>query len=160
MNRFKGVDTLREAHHAYWQWDEKYNDTFFKLGLDLKELFKKRPGALIANSSNPHKFSGNIPEGPEYVYVVDNKIILVFFGIISTYPEISKGLWRLGGEEFAAELDKTLTPIEEPAPGDNLLVNFGRGGIVTSVTLFRPDENNAVPHFPGKNGWDSWYTPF
>ena len=85
---------------------------------------------------------------------------MCFFGRLSTYPEISKGLWDREGDDLVTMLDKFLKPIDDPVPGDNLLVNFGRGGVVTSVTLFRPDENNAVPHFPDKNAWDSWYTLF
>ena len=152
MNKLDQMGRLVSPHYAYWKWDEKYNNTVFKLGRTIEELLAVRSGAVLRPPANPNKFFGNIPGGPKYVYVVDNKIVLVFFGNCCEYPEISKGIWRLHGDELVAELNKFLEPIDdEPTTRDpHLLVNFTRSTFVDSMSIFTPDENKGVPDFSEK----------
>ena len=126
------------GYKEYWEWDEKFNNTPFKLGLDIKEF---PTGLLLPMTSNPNKFFCNKPDAPEYVEVVDGKIKLVFFKrskcFTYSYPHISEGLWSRNGRDFIATLNEFLKKTDGPGSGDNLLVLLHRGGGVGDITLFR-----------------------
>ena len=125
-----------QGDKEYWEWDEKFNNTPFKLGLDIKEV---PIGLLLSITANPNRFPGNRPGAPEYVEVVDGKITLVFFNRLtgSTFPYISEGLWSRNGRDFIATLNQFLQKTDGPSSGDNLSASLFRGGVVGNVTLFR-----------------------
>ena len=61
----------------YWKWDEKFNDTPYKLGSDINDLLQK--GLVSPSIDSPSNFLGS-PEGaPKYVEVVDGKVNFILF---------------------------------------------------------------------------------
>lgn len=121
----------------YWKWDEKFNDTPYKLGSDINDLLQK--GLVRPSSDNSTNFLGSAEGAPKYVEVVDGKVNFILFSSWkkSTFPSIAKGLWDMKQRHFIKTLSKFLTrKTIMPRSGDHLLVDF-REGYVTIAILSR-----------------------
>ena len=120
----------------YWKWDEKFNDTPYKLGSDINDLLQK--GLVSPSIDSPSNFLGS-PEGaPKYVEVVDGKVNFILFSSFkkSTFPSIAKGLWDIKEQDLIATLNKFLKKTTVLRSGDKLLMVF-REGVVIIATLSR-----------------------
>ena len=117
----------------YWKWDEKFNDTPYKLGADIKDLLEK--GLVSPSMEYPGHFLGSAEDAPKYVEVVDEKVNLILFSSFkkSTFPSIATGLWDMEQRDFMKTLRKFLKKITIPRSGDHLLVDFRRGYVTIAI---------------------------
>ena len=122
----------------YWQWDEKYNGTPYKLGLDINYLLQE--GLVHPHKEEEDSFIG-LGEGASRhieIEVSAGKIDFVTFSSprSSIFPTIQEGLWDMEAPKFTEVLNEILGLPCEPTCGDYLFVVF-RGGFVTMAIIFR-----------------------
>jgi hypothetical protein len=126
----------------YWKWDERLNDTPYKLGSEISCLLRK--GLVHPYQDVQDRFLG-LGEGAARhieIEVSAGKIDFVTFsspyGSSSDahFPTIQEGLWDMEEPKFMETLNSVLGPPCEPTHGDYLFVVF-RGGFVTMAIIFR-----------------------
>lgn len=121
----------------YWEWDEKYNNTPYKLGLDIHYLLQK--GLVLPDDEKEeNRFLGLGEGAARHIEVCAGKISLVTFSSPngSIFPTIQEGLWDMEEPKFTETLNRILGPPCEPTHGDYLFVVF-RGGFVTMAVILR-----------------------
>ena len=122
----------------YWKWDEEYNDTPYKLGLDIDYLLQR--GLVHPNEDEEGGFIGFGQGAPRRIEVQENsgEVMWVTFSSPngSIFPKIKEGLWDMEEPKFTETLNSILGPPCEPTYGDYLFVVF-RGGFVTMAAIFR-----------------------
>ena len=99
---------MTHSVQTYWKWNEKFNDTPYKLGSDINDLLHKE---LVSPSiDNPRNFLGSAEGAPKYVEVGDGKVNFILFSSLkkSTFPSITKGLWDMKEQDLIATLNKLL----------------------------------------------------
>jgi hypothetical protein len=120
----------------YWKWDERLNDTPYKLGLEINYLLQK--GLVYPDKNEEGGFMG-IGEGtPRHIRISYGKVDLVYFSFPSNsiFPKINEGLWEMEEPKFTETLNSVLGPPCEPTHGDYLFVVF-RDFFVTAAAIFR-----------------------
>ncbi|MHA7877916.1 MAG: hypothetical protein ACX93T_03285 [Bacteroidota bacterium] len=120
----------------YWEWDERFNDTPYKLGSEIQDWLQK--DLVYPDKNKKDRFLGCKKGAPECIEVNNGKVILVLFSFASnsTFPEIKQGLWDMEEPAFIATLNNILGLPCTPQSGDYLFVVF-RGGFVTAAAIFR-----------------------
>ena len=130
----------------YWKWDEKLNNTPYRLGSDIDDLLQK--GFVRPDNDTINSYLGHAQGAPKYVEVSAGKVTLVWFSFPnkSYFPEIKNGLWDMEEHEFTTTLNDLLGLPCEPEYGDYLYVVF-RGGFVTAAAILRrfPPVHKLVP---------------
>lgn len=119
-----------------WKWDEKFNDTPYKLDADIKDLLQQ--GLVRPSTDNLTYFLGNAQGAPKYIAVVDGKVDSIFFSSCqkSTFPSITKGLWEMKQPEFIQTVKQFLKRTTIARPGPTLLVDFLKGAVTIAI-LYR-----------------------
>jgi hypothetical protein len=120
----------------YWKWDEKLNDTPYKLGGDISHLLKK--GLVYPDKEEKGQFPGLGEGAPWCVDIGAGEVMSISFTCSknSIFPKIKEGLWEMEEPKFTETLNSVLGPPCEPTQGDYLFVAF-RGGFVTLAVIFR-----------------------
>lgn len=117
-----------------WIWDECFNNTEFKLGLNIN-IFLER-NLVIQSSEDPNEYEGinNIP----WKIKVKNGIITGIFYQKSFFSFIHSDLWDLELYKFEKRVNKTLTPIEFNSKTDTdiFYVAF-RGNFIAIAGIIR-----------------------
>ena len=110
-----------------WIWDEKYNSTEFKLGIDIKELISNNK--VVPNEENPKEYFGTNNFPWTITINSENCIESVFFrdDFFDFYED---GLWDLEQEEFVKRIDRILMPEVELDKASDILHVVFRGGFV------------------------------
>lgn len=114
----------------YWEWNEKFNKTPFKLGSCINELEK---GKLVVKKCDNEYTSSN--ESIKLINTYEGNINAVFFkdgGDLFCKKNISE----LEIKDFIKEVDKILIPAGENVKGDILFVVF-RGGFASLFGIIR-----------------------
>jgi len=121
---------------TYWKWDEKFNDTPYKLGADINDLLQQ--GLVKPNIDNPRSFLGSAEGAPENIEVFDGKVNFILFSSLkkSIFPFIIKVLLDREQDDLITALEVFLQRIPIAQFGDTLLVEFS-GGYVTTAILYR-----------------------
>lgn len=120
----------------YWKWDERFNDTPYKLGSEISCLLRK--GLVHPDKDVEDGFLGLGEGTARHIKVSTGKISLVTFSSPrgSIFPTIQEGLWDMEEPKFTETLNRILGPPCEPTDGDYLFVVF-RGGFVTWAAILR-----------------------
>lgn len=120
----------------YWRWDERFNDTPYRLGGDIGCLLRK--GLVKPDKDEEDSFLGLGEGAPWRVKTSAGEVIGVSysFGDNCIFPNIQEGLWDMEEPKFTETLNEILGPPCEPTCGDYLFVVF-RGGFVTMAAIFR-----------------------
>ena len=69
---------------TYWEWDEKFNDTPYKLGADINDLLQQ--GLVKASIDHPRIFLGSAKGAPEHVEVWNGEVRFIFFSSLIYLP--------------------------------------------------------------------------
>lgn len=121
---------------TYWEWDEKFNDTPYKLGADINDLLQQ--GLVKASIDHPRIFLGSAKGAPEHVEVWNGEVRFIFFSSLkkSTFPFIIKGLWNRKQDDFITTLELFLKRAPIMCFDDKLLVEFSKGDGIIAI-LYR-----------------------
>ena len=104
-----------------WKWDEKYNYTELKLGLNISKFPKKY--VLEKNKYNPRKYHIVNDIIPDYIIIKSETISSIFFE--KDFLKFNNiDLWDLEIDEFKKEMNKYFEPCEYNFKGDVLIVLF------------------------------------
>ncbi len=118
-------------HKEYWAWDESYNSTIYKLGLDISGLLESK--SIVQSNDNKDEYKVLDNENIDFLNVTNNKIKnIYFFRETNFLPK--EGLMNLKYEDFKNEIEKILTPVEKDYIGNKIFVVF-RDGFVAFVAL-------------------------
>jgi len=118
----------------YWYWNEKLNQTPFKLGARIDDL----EGSKLVDKKSIDKYTAS-KEKIKFLLTSDRKIEGVFFK--DEYDLFNvKNIWELEIRDFVKVVDEILIPADENAKGDILFVIF-RGGFVSSFSIVRKPIN-------------------
>ena len=104
----------------YWQWDEKFNTTAFKLGVSIQPLINKN--LVFKNAENPNEYAGK-DEVPWSITTKNGLIISVFYRK-SFFPLYKDNLWEMEWKKFEKEVDELLEPANKELKGDLFYVVF------------------------------------
>jgi len=118
----------------FWKWDERYNNTDFKLGEDITTLLKKN--LITPDPEDENEFFGK--NGNPWKIRVERGIIVSIFYRKTFFPFINKGnsLWEMEWKEFCPTISKVLDETNEDHKGDLLFVAF-RAYYVAIVGIMR-----------------------
>lgn len=116
----------------YWLWDESYNTTDFKLGLDIEPFVKQE---LI--SSDPEESNCYLGKDgfPWKITSINGRVKGVAFSR-SFFPLFDKRLWDMEANEFETVVNHYLTPADGSETGDLLYVVF-REFFVAIAMIYR-----------------------
>ena len=81
----------------YWRWDEKFNTTDFKLGMDIQSLLNK--DLALQNEKHPNEFMGK-HKVPWRIITKNGAIISVFYRE-AFFPFYKDNLWDMEWEKPA-----------------------------------------------------------
>ena len=115
---------MTRSVQKYWKWDEKFNDTPYKLGSDINDLLHKE---LVSPSiDNPRNFLGSAEGAPKYVEVFNGEVNFILFSSLkkSTFPFIIKALRGMEQDDFTITLELFLQRKPILHFDDKLLVDF------------------------------------
>lgn len=116
----------------YWKWNEQYNPTPFKLGVDIMSLLEQ--GLVTQDPENPKYFIGK-EQIPWRICTENNQIACIIYR--SSAPFFDQELWDLFSiEEFEKRMNTHLTSATEEARGDILIVIF-RDSFVQTAGIMR-----------------------
>jgi len=101
----------------YWQWNEKYNLTDYKLGEDISHLLSEKKILKIDDIN----YSG-IDEFPYSITTVENKITSIFYS--RRFPESQIINWTLKEQELVDSLDTLFERSNVDEKGDKLFIVF------------------------------------
>lgn len=103
----------------YWKWNESFNNSAFKLGLNIDSI----PDGLICNAFNNNEVYIIKSGMPQSIVVRDKQIKkLNFRDSFFTFHDVN--LWEMEYRDFVLNIEKYLTPIDDDTSGDILCVIF------------------------------------
>ncbi|MCG8340591.1 MAG: hypothetical protein MI674_04980 [Cytophagales bacterium] len=121
----------------YWKWDEKFNTTDFKLGMDIQSLLNK--DLALQNEGHPNEFVGN-HKVPWRITTKNGAIISVFYRE-AFFPFYKDNLWDMEWEKFEETVDVLLVPAnkeDKEDKGDLFYVVF-RDFFIAIAGILRND---------------------
>ena len=117
---------------AYWQWDEKFNPSMPRLGMDIRDF--NNANFIYPDPNSPTEYNC-IDENISKIHVREYKIISIFYHK-KCFDFIRDNLWDMEYRKFINAVNPILKPIQPPLRGDILCVIF-RGEFVTLSALLR-----------------------
>ena len=121
----------------YWLWDEKFNQTSFKLGNDIQELEKRN---LVCKSTEceAEEYDG-INGNPWKIRTINRHIRSITYRK-TFFPFISENIWDMDYTHFELTVNKYLTLIEQPIAGHDIFYVVFRGSFIAIAMITRrPD---------------------
>lgn len=130
--------TKMNIKKKYWKWDEKFNDTKFKLGDDIQSLIND--GIVFPYLEDSTMFYGEneIP----WKIRTENGMIKSIFYRESFFFFYKEDIWDKDYDKFESVIDEVLTPADKNDKGDLFHVVF-RGGFIAIAGIIRNNDPSS-----------------